>query len=229
MGLALLARGGHLDFVSEHGLFLGRDGLGRLQVEGDGKFAVLVGACLAVGDLLVLNGRVPPPPATPGEGSLADDTIGVFHIVQAETSVGFHIAVYRHLLVEFVLLLRTLKVDLEGRALVFLYADGHATMVGVEVEHAVQSVGRDDERPAERAVFVGDEIRRADELPVGIAEGNVLLVVVDNTQFFTLTACRDALEIDGLSWAIDGAVGEELCAVSFVVVSVSFVKAEIVV
>ena len=67
VGLALLARCGHFDFVGEHRLLFGRDAQRGLQVEGDGKLAALVGAALAEADLLVLDGRVPPPPATPRE------------------------------------------------------------------------------------------------------------------------------------------------------------------
>ena len=149
MGFALLARSGHFDFVGEHGLFFGRNGQRRLQVEGNGELAVLVSAGLAVGDLLVFDDGVPPPPATPREGGLADDTVTVFHIVQAETGVGFHITVHCNFLVQFVLLFRLLKGYLESRAFVFLHTDGRAATIGIEVEHAVQSVGGDDEGTAE--------------------------------------------------------------------------------
>ena len=224
MGLALFARGGHLDFVGEHRLLLRRDSLRGLQVEGDGEFATLIGAGLAVGDLLVLDGRVPPPPATPGERGLADDAIGVFHIVQAEAGISLHVAMHRHLLIEFVLLLRTVEFHLKGRALVFFHADDGAATVGIEVEHTVQSVGGDDEGTAERTVFVGGKLRRTDFLPVGIEEGDTLVIIVDEAHILTLTARHDTLEIDGLSGTVDGTVGEELRSIGFIVVPIGLGK-----
>ncbi len=137
VGLALLACGGHLDFIGEHRLFLRRDGLGRLQVESDGELAVLVGTSFAVSDLLVLYGWVPPPPATPGEGGLADDAVAVFHIVQAEASVCLHIAMNRNFLVQFILLFRTFESNLKGRAFVFFHTDRTRAMASNEMEHAI--------------------------------------------------------------------------------------------
>ena len=229
MGLALLARGGQFYFVGEDRLLLRRNGQRGLQVEGDGELAVLVGAGLAKGDLLILDGRVPPPPATPREGGLADDAIAVFHIIQAETGVSFYIAMHRNFLVQFVLLFWLLKSDLESRAFVFLHTDGGAASVGIEVEHAIQPVGGNNEGATERAVFVGSKLRQADFLPVGIAEGNLFRIAVDEADILTLTARHDALEIDGLSRTVNGTVGEELGTIGLIIVFVSLIKAEVVI
>ena len=224
VGLALLARGGHFDFVSEHRLFFRRDAQRGLQVEGDGKLAAFVGAALAEADLLVLDGRVPPPPATPRERGLADNAITVFHIVQAETCVGFHVAAHRNLLVKFVLLFRALKVDLEGRAFVLLHANGGVAAVRIKAEHTIQSVGGNDKRAAERPVFVSGELGRADFLPVGIAEGNVFRITIHEAQIFALAARHNALEINGLPGTIDGAVGEEFGLVTLIIVLVTRIE-----
>ena len=125
------------------------------------------------------------------------------------------------------MLFRLFKSHLESRAFVFLHTDGHAATIGVEVEHAVQPVGRDDERAAERAVFIGGEIGRGNLLPVGIAERNLFRVFVHKAQVLTLATGHDALEIDGLTGTVNGAVGEEFRFVHLVVVSVLLIEAEV--
>ena len=127
-------------------------------------------------------------------------------------------------MVEFILFFRSLKVDFEGRALVFLHADSGVAAVRIKVEHAIQSVGGNDKRAAERPVFVSGELGRADFLPVGIAEGNVFRITIHEAQILTLTARYNALKINGLPGTIDGSVGEELGLVTLIIVLVTRVE-----
>ena len=157
VGFALCTGGRDFYLVGEHGLLLGF-GLQRgLQVEGDGKLAVLVGASFTESDLLVFDGRVPPPPAAPGEGGLTDHAVAVLHIVETEASQCIDTAAQGDVLVEFVLLLDAFEIDFEGGTFVLLHPDGGVAVVGIEVEHTIEPVVGDDERAAERAVFVSGE------------------------------------------------------------------------
>ena len=124
------------------------------------------------------------------------------------------------------MLFRLLKVDLKGRAFVFLHANGCAAIVGIEMERAIQSIGGNDEGTAESAIFIGGEIGRTDFLPVGVLEGNLLVVIADKAQILTLAARRNSLEINGLSRAINGAVGEQSGRILLPVVLVRFPEIE---
>ena len=210
VGLALGAGGRNLDFIGEHGLFL-RLGFERgLQVEGDGKLAALVGASLAIGNLLVFDGRIPPPPATPWEAGLAHHTVAVFHVVETEAGQRVDAASDGDVLVELVLFLDALEVDLEGGSFVFFDLEVGVAVFAAELEVAVEQVGGDDERAAERTVFVSGEVGRCDGLPVGVLKADVLLVVGDHGVLSPLHMFHDTFEIHGLSGPVDGAVGEEM-------------------
>ena len=130
-------------------------------------------------------------------------------------------------MVQFVLLFWFLKVDLESRTFVFLHANGGTALFSIEMEYTIQPIGGDDEGATEATVFIRLEIGRADFLPIGVAERDTLVVTVNKAQILTLMACRDTLEIDGLSRTVDGTVGKELGAVGLIVVSVTLVKSEV--
>ena len=120
--------------------------------------------------LFVLYVGVVQPETFPRERGLAYRTVAVFHIVQAETGKGFHIAVNGNVLPQFVLLLRLFESHLEGGTFVFLYTERVARPVFLccKKKFTVHPVGGNDERAAERAVFVGGERCGGYSLVIGV-------------------------------------------------------------
>ena len=173
------------------------------------ELAGFIGAAFAKGDLFIFDGRVPPPPAAPREAGLSHHTVAVGDVIETEAGQGAHVAYDGDIFVELVLLLDLIEADLKGGSFVFFNLDGGVAVVAVEVEGAVQQVGGDDEGAAEAAVFVGGECGRADVLPVGILEADGLSAVGDQGLPLVVVVHHDALEIHGLSWPIDGTVGEK--------------------
>ena len=153
--LSLPAGGGHLDFISEKGQFFGRDAQGGFQPEGDGEPALPVCAGFAICNLLVLNHRIVPPPASPRESGFADHTVAVRHTVQTEPGVGLHITVYGYIVVKFILFFRLFKIHLKGGTLVFLHAKNVVPPPFLQTEKTVFPVGGNDKGAAETAVFIG--------------------------------------------------------------------------
>ncbi len=215
LGLALCADGLQLDGVSKKGLQLGLDCCDGQQVEGDGKPSVGVGLNGAETDLFWFYVWIALVVALPREIRCARHLVLALHAVQPKASVCFHLAFQGDGLVQFVLFLLVVEAHLESRTLVFLHLDAFHLIHTIprypefQPESAVASVGRDDERAAERAKLIGFNRLLFNDLAVHIAKihrfGETLC------QRLLVAHCLDdnAMIINGLAWTVDGSVGEQ--------------------
>ena len=137
---------------------------------------------------------------------------GIFDLgaLDRNTGIGQRLALHLNGVTVAVRLLVVSKLHLEGRTLVFFHIESDSGSLALDGEASVEQSGRQREVCRTLAVAVCRYLLLADDLVVGVAQRQGELFTADGR----ILRCRhflpcDSCNMNGLTWAVDAAVGKK--------------------